>query len=217
MGLSHQEDASSSTGRTVGKPVVPALTGVRIVAALWVVFFHLRPHAHTLFGPLTGADELRSGYVGVKLFFVPSGFVVSYQYLSVVGLGGRHAYARYLWARLSRIYPLQLFTLLFLAALVLSAKATNSALDHAQDYSADGFLLDRTLLRAWVTNAQGWHFPAWSLSAESFAYQLTAKIPAMAIQLSESRGGGDPPHPDKHRRRAIPTETRCLSRAVETG
>jgi peptidoglycan/LPS O-acetylase OafA/YrhL len=181
----HHEDASSSTGTTAGKPVVPALTGVRIVAALWVVLFHLRPSAHTLFGPLTGADDLmRSGYVGVKLFFVLSGFVVSYQYLSLVGLGGRYAYARYLWARLSRIYPLQLFTLLILAVLVLSAKATNTQLDHARSYSIDGFFLDLTLLRAWVTNAQGWNFPAWSLSAEWFAYVF---FPVLAVTFARRR------------------------------
>jgi peptidoglycan/LPS O-acetylase OafA/YrhL len=182
----HEEAPKSSTGTIAGKPVLPALTGVRIVAALWVVFYHLRPQAHTLFGPLTCVDELMgSGHVGVKLFFVLSGFVISYQYLSIVGLGDRYAYARYLWARLSRIYPLQVFTLLALAAIVLSAKAANVQVEHAGSYSLGGFFLDLTLIRAWVTNAQGWNFPAWSLSAEWFAYVVL--FPGLAVPFVRRR------------------------------
>jgi peptidoglycan/LPS O-acetylase OafA/YrhL len=57
-----------------------ALTGLRGVAALWVLFFHSSfrglPHMPGFVGSLIG-----SGYAAVSLFFVLSGFILTYNYL----------------------------------------------------------------------------------------------------------------------------------------
>ncbi len=53
-----------------------SLTGIRGVAAIWVVFFH----AYSFLGPLIGGPDraqvpiIRDGYLGVDLFFILSGF-----------------------------------------------------------------------------------------------------------------------------------------------
>ena len=58
---------------------VVTLTGIRGVAAIWVVLFH----AYPFIGPLIGGPDrhqvpvIRDGYLGVDLFFVLSGFVFS--------------------------------------------------------------------------------------------------------------------------------------------
>jgi len=56
---------------------LPSLTGVRGIAALWVVLFHLQQFAGE-FGleAVKGLPGLRSGWAGVDLFFVLSGFIL---------------------------------------------------------------------------------------------------------------------------------------------
>jgi peptidoglycan/LPS O-acetylase OafA/YrhL len=155
------------------------------VAAVWVVLFHLTTQIRTLFGTTPFDAVSRAGYLGVDIFFILSGFIISFQYMSRFRhLNGR-VYASYLWARLARIYPLQLFTLCFLLILVLGAHLAKVQLSHASSYTRDGFILDLTLLRSWVTNNQGWNFPAWSLSAEWFAYVM---FPVIAAVLSRRLG-----------------------------
>src|SRR5512133_1613254 len=85
-----------------------ALTGLRIVAAAWVVLFHFHftgldgvAAAVDVFGPLVTA-----GALGVDLFFVLSGFVIAHTYLDRLGPALQVApTARFVWARACRIWP----------------------------------------------------------------------------------------------------------------
>lgn len=75
------------------------LTSLRIVAAIWVLIYHFRDHL--------GLDVDRlglvaKGYLGVDLFFILSGFILSHVYLSRWEARTFH-YGSFLWARLSRI------------------------------------------------------------------------------------------------------------------
>ena len=59
---------------------LPAVTGLRGVAALWVMLFHLYDLTHRVdvsLGPISLAPWLTSGYLGVDLFFVLSGFLLA--------------------------------------------------------------------------------------------------------------------------------------------
>lgn len=58
---------------------IPAITGIRGLAAMWVMLFHLYEFSHRAdlsFGPLDFSPWLLSGYLGVDLFFVLSGFLL---------------------------------------------------------------------------------------------------------------------------------------------
>ena len=87
------------------------LTGLRIVAALWVVGFHFHFTAlpgvaavNRVLGPL-----VTQGALGVDLFFVISGFVIAHTHLDRLGPALRPAAtARFVWARLCRMWPLYL-------------------------------------------------------------------------------------------------------------
>jgi peptidoglycan/LPS O-acetylase OafA/YrhL len=93
---------------------VPTLTGLRFLAAFSVVVAHgtaVLMHGHELPGSVAYWCTQASDF-GIALFFVLSGFVIHYNYASVVTEGRLAGIAAYLWARFARLYPLFLLTLL---------------------------------------------------------------------------------------------------------
>lgn len=89
---------------------VDSLTGFRFVAAMMVVFSHYAIPGVTG----TGLRVSQSGYAGVTLFFVLSGFVIAYNYLDrfEAGMSARQV-GEYFVARLARFYPLYVGFILF--------------------------------------------------------------------------------------------------------
>ncbi|MBU8896319.1 acyltransferase [Corallococcus sp. M34] len=163
-----------------------ALTGLRFYAALHVVLFHFAvpcmDDAPTWLRHLVGA-----GYASVGVFFVLSGFVLAYNYVSADGAmrGGVRAF----WsARLARVYPV------FLLAFVLSAPPTmgrslavNVPATAALKLGSAG-MATLLLLQAWVPKlALYWNPPGWSVAVEAFFY---AVFPGLARRLRTPRGAG---------------------------
>jgi len=152
------------------------LTGIRFVAAAWVLLYHLQiPLAalHVLAIPGVG-DVMRVGRLGVDLFFALSGFILTHTYLRRLGpeLKGRGA-LDFWWLRLARIYPVHL-VMIFVAggAVVAQAKVTGDALDRDWLNPVD-LLKNLLLVQEWGPEPQrGWNFVAWSLSMEWLAYLL---------------------------------------------
>ena len=92
-----------STARVAGGSRLPRLDGLRGVAVLCVILFHtgyfLIPSVH--------AGLLPGGFIGVDLFFVLSGFL-----MTNILLGHRQAYRSFYVRRVARIFPaLYLFLL----------------------------------------------------------------------------------------------------------
>jgi len=141
------------------------LTALRFMAALWVVFYTFWPNLNVGFLPNLAAK----GYLGVELFFVLSGFILSHVYLHAFA-EKRFSYRGFLWARIARVYPLHVFTLLGVMALGLAAVSVGMSID-------DSVLSWKTLpahllmVHAWgFAGEAGWNHPSWSISAEWFAY-----------------------------------------------
>lgn len=85
----------------------PALTGLRAVAAAMVFFYHFNPFKeHSPVSPLAGmlGAVLDTG-IGLNIFFVMSGFVITTRYVSRVELSWPWA-RQYMLNRFARIYPL---------------------------------------------------------------------------------------------------------------
>ena len=115
-----------------GKGLIQSLVGIRGYLALVVVAVHLAPFAIAL-APATRGFFLpiwHHAYVALDLFFVLSGFVVTAGYRKVFARWpGWAAYGRFLWARLSRFYPVHLAVLAVLvgAAAVVAAIAVSAS------------------------------------------------------------------------------------------
>jgi len=140
--------ASSRSG------AIPALTGLRFVAALMVFFSH-----YPIAGFGTIADRvMASGYAGVTFFFVLSGFIITYNYIGKFELNPLQNTPAYLWARFSRVYPLYILTMLFV---------------WLQKDASSPILIYLFAAQAWHPDASvigGLNSPAWSISVEAFLY-----------------------------------------------
>ena len=87
---------------------VRELDGLRGIAILMVVFYHFLPAK----GPLTVLDPLlRLGWVGVDLFFVLSGYLITGILVDTRGEEGW--YRHFIVRRVLRIFPLYYAALAF--------------------------------------------------------------------------------------------------------
>jgi peptidoglycan/LPS O-acetylase OafA/YrhL len=140
------------------------LTSLRFFAAAWVVLFHYWPRLGVAMPALVA-----KGYLGVELFFVLSGFILCHVYLKAAGEGG-FKYGSFLWARLARIYPLHLATLLAVGLMGAAALAAGLSID-PNVLSPQALPANLLLVHAWgLSPVAGWNHPSWSISAEWFAY-----------------------------------------------
>ncbi len=113
---------------------LPALTGLRGFAALWVLLFHVwalsgsPPLVVPGMSFLQGGWFLSVGWAGVDIFFCLSAFLLVLPFAQWRhGSAPRPSTGRYLWRRVLRIYPAYLFQLSVL--LVLAAFGYGTLLD----------------------------------------------------------------------------------------
>ena len=159
------------------------LTALRFAAAMWVVGYHYWPALTHAAAP----QIIAKGYLGVELFFVLSGFILSHVYLQSFGQGG-FRFGSFLWARLARIYPLHLLMIAVLTVLIgLATLAGVKTGDQVLVWSSLPAQL--SLTQAWgLGQAGGWDHPSWSISAEWFAYLSFPAFAWAAWRLRERPG-----------------------------
>ncbi len=152
------------------------LTGLRGLAAWFVVLFHIR----WLFYPLWPSWLIATadhGYLAVDLFFMLSGFVMWLNYAQRLRSGGWVETRRFWWRRFARIWPLHGFMLLGFVALAILDSLRGRPM--AQAPLAE-LPLNFALMQNWgFTNALGWNIPSWSISTEAGAYLLFPLLVAM--------------------------------------
>lgn len=146
-------------------PPLTALTGARFLAALAVLLAHYQYAGAASLPDWTA--RLGLGGAGVQFFFVLSGFVLTYNYANTFRnrLRARdlHAFAI---ARLARLYPIYLLTLLIS---LLTAAAIGRTVP-VSTILINVLALQPFVIDASVQNAI--NAPSWSIGAEMFFYAL---------------------------------------------
>lgn len=162
------------------KNEIRPLTGIRGLAALSVVIYHYKTDLLTLVPSLSLFNPLIDhGGIGVDIFFVLSGFVISYVYKIENLTLNLRKYRGFLVNRIARIYPNYLFCFLLLFLIVFSDRLIGNHISgakhvtNATDYPLSGIVWHLSMLQAWPfvpAKWSNWNSPAWSVSAEWFAY-----------------------------------------------
>lgn len=177
---------TAASGRTPPfpfPPVMDPLTSVRFFLALGVVLFHYQL-AWTL--PPEAAGLLNRARLGVDVFFILSGFILAHVYLQ----GDRPPdYRRFIVARFARIYPAHAAIMLGMLVMVLGAGLVGVGLEPGR-FNAPDFIQSMLLTQAWFPRSTMalWNGPAWSLSAEWFAYLIFPAYAWIGLKLRDRPG-----------------------------
>lgn len=143
--------------------MIKTLTSLRMFFALMV----FGAHCYVIDSHFD-AHVFKEGFVGVTFFFVLSGFIIAYNYQNKIT--EQRTSKREFWvARIARVYPLHILTLL-IAALVggyIEATGTMDWIGH--------FLMSVFLLHPLIPSADyffSFNSPSWSLGCEQLFYFL---------------------------------------------
>lgn len=168
-------------------PGLPALTGVRALAAVWVVLFHFRGTFESLAPWLTVADPVwRAGYLGVDLFFALSGFVLAYNYADRMTTWSWWASVAFWRNRIARVWPAHVATLhIDLITAWVQGRLGVGPGGHRRTLSA--YLQNLVMVQNWFSDRPSFNGPAWSISSEWFAYLLA---PLLFLALARVRRAG---------------------------
>ena len=166
------------------------LTGVRFLAAAWVMLYHYQPAlaASGLLVPVLH-EFLRLGSVGVDLFFALSGFILTHTYLTRLGprLTGAGS-LNFWWLRLARVYPVY-FLMLNVAGLAALAEGVVTGEGRRDWMTFPSYLEQVFMVQEWGPDPQrGWNFPAWSLSMEWLAYLFFPLLVLLLWRLRDRFG-----------------------------
>jgi peptidoglycan/LPS O-acetylase OafA/YrhL len=168
------------TGVVEPRADLPALTGMRGVAAWFVVFYHIRLSLAAALPPEAIA-VFAKGYLAVDLFFMLSGFVLWLNYSARIRTEGLKLFPRFIARRIARIWPLH-------AAMLLAAVALTAGLAILGKpvQAAWGELpLHILMVHNWgFTDRLQWNDPSWSISGEFAAYLL---FPFLALAVDWRR------------------------------
>ena len=163
------------------KNEIRPLTGIRGIAALWVVCLHFeKDFTQALPSLAVFHPFFMRGSLGVDLFFILSGFVISTVYKIDTFNFTLLNYRNFLVNRLARIYPDYLFCLCLLVIMVAADQLLGKNLTiigkhltNPADYPVSSIGWHVLMMQTWPlipAKWANWNTPAWSVSAEWFAY-----------------------------------------------
>lgn len=195
--LSPESIASRHVGPRERRPQLPALDGLRFLAALLIYLFHIVQAHRADVMTFPALDQgmsplvtfLSHGHVATGLFFVLSGFLLTYVYSNEKGLlkTTRLTFWAKRWINLYPIYFLSLLLIAPLPALLPIAKKSGGLGE-----LLGGMTSSLTLTQSWFPSfSLFWNPPAWALSAMVTFYVLfpwllsaVSRASARSLQLS---------------------------------
>jgi peptidoglycan/LPS O-acetylase OafA/YrhL len=187
------DDAMSVDDRpTARRQPIPALTGLRFIAAMTILVSHsLGVMVRIPGGPMPAWQLYLTSLsgLGMPLFFVLSGFVIQYNYSDRV-TGGARGIWNFFAARFARLYPLYIcaiaFEFVYSGSYGQLPPSTGQALPYYLTLTQSWFYVvvdDMTLIfRFWVISQV-----SWSISTEWFFYLAYPFIGLALARLTTPR------------------------------
>jgi peptidoglycan/LPS O-acetylase OafA/YrhL len=152
------------------------MTGIRGVAAVWVMMLHAGQDAGRLYRLpwLERISFFVNGWHGVDLFFMLSGFILMYAHGQDFVQIRTAPLVRFARLRFTRVYPLNAAVLLLISVLVWLQPgfvAWMRTIHSPADFSLGAFVRTLFLATRWFLPGRGdWNEPVWSLSLEILGY-----------------------------------------------
>jgi len=180
------EHSAIDAQRTPKREALPSLTGIRGIAAVWVLLFHLKGVCASVFGFawLQNVPIVDTGWSGVDMFFVLSGFVLMRAHSSEFTRLRVSHILRFAKVRIARVYPVSAVVLMLIALLAIDdGFVTWYRLHQPANLTRAAFVKTALLATRWFLPGPRaeWNQPVWSLSAEVLGY---AAFPLLAWLLS---------------------------------
>ena len=158
---------------------------LRFVCALAVLIFHYQHLAFVGLHPAASFVAARQpfysvlrpfyqfGFYGVEVFWCISGFIFFWKYGQAISRRTVGGY-KFFVLRFSRLYPLHIVTLLFIAAMQLVYLRHNHSYFVYRDNDLPHFLLQLFMASNWFISSQleSFNGPIWSISVEVLVYGL---------------------------------------------
>lgn len=161
-----------SPAATTVRLFIAPLTGIRALAAFWVFTRHFRTELLDAFpGIHLLAPLMNVGYLGVDVFFILSGFILTITHLDAMNdrYDWREALG-FLWLRIGRIWPLTAFALLLYGSYFAVMLLATGDQSWAAMLDVPRLLEHLLLVHAWYPHLLDWNGLDWSISAEWMAY-----------------------------------------------
>jgi peptidoglycan/LPS O-acetylase OafA/YrhL len=162
------ESANAFSAR-VSRAHIPVLDGMRGIAVLCVMVLHF-----TLVDAVTGTERIffdvaRVGWVGVDLFFVLSGFLITG--ILYDAKGGAHFFRNFYMRRVLRIFPLY-YAFLFLVLVALPTVRPTAVVPGETQLWLWTYLSNILFARVGWEGVPGHTTHLWSLAIEEQFYML---------------------------------------------
>lgn len=150
-----------------------ALTGVRALAAFWVVALHYTRFDDRFYDVGVAKDLVRAGGLGVTVFFVLSGFIMTHVYRSRFRSNLSFlSWGEFLQNRFARLYPVHVVSALTMLGFAMVGWRYGFV-PHKASFTPLSMLANATLTQVWFPGVVGsMNGVSWSISAEWFAYLL---------------------------------------------
>ncbi|MCW4385976.1 acyltransferase [Salinibacterium sp. SYSU T00001] len=154
------------------RAVIAPLTGIRALAAFWVFLRHYRTELLDAFPFMNVLAPLMNvGYLGVDLFFILSGFILTVTHLdTMTERRGWRATLGFLWLRLGRVWPLTAFVLMLFGSYFIAMFWITGNPSFAAAVDVPRLVQHLLLVHAWYPHELDWNGLDWSISAEWMAY-----------------------------------------------
>ncbi|MBH8570724.1 acyltransferase [Microvirga sp. STS02] len=154
--------------------MIKPLTSLRFLFAFMVFASHIQFFDAATYPQYAHWYELvmGEGFIGVSFFFILSGFILSLNYDERL-LSRRVSFREFWVARIARVYPLHLVTMLLALGLMLYSAEEYAGPFQNMATGLNVLFTNATLLQAFIPEMPyyfSYNWPSWSISDEMFFY-----------------------------------------------